>query len=169
MVAFAAVWLRSRRLDAAPVGARFAPDRASEQPQFPPLKMEEQGCVIWAGTNGFLDGIPLPRCRLEDGLLSLLPARTSISSTPSATAAISATIPHQLKTVVEGYTKTLLNLTWRKPSFVTSTLAGGRRRSRSGGSEQQALRLLLTPPPNLPARGGGNAVKLKDKFTQWPA
>ncbi len=44
-----------------------------KQPQFSPLKMEEQVCVIWAGTNGYLDPLPLNKVReFEDGLLSLL-------------------------------------------------------------------------------------------------
>ena len=44
-----------------------------KQPQFSPLKMEEQVCVIWAGTNGYLDALPLNKVRaFEDGLLSLL-------------------------------------------------------------------------------------------------
>ena len=44
-----------------------------KQPQFSPLKMEEQVCVIWAGTNGYLDPLPVARVRaFEDGLLSLL-------------------------------------------------------------------------------------------------
>jgi len=44
-----------------------------KQPQFSPLKMEEQVCVIWAGTNGYLDTLPLNKVRaFEDGLLSLL-------------------------------------------------------------------------------------------------
>jgi F-type H+/Na+-transporting ATPase subunit alpha len=44
-----------------------------KQPQFSPLKMEEQCCVIWAGTNGYLDGLPVNKVRaFEDGLLSLL-------------------------------------------------------------------------------------------------
>ena len=44
-----------------------------KQPQFSPLKMEEQVCVIWAGTNGYLDALPLGKVRaFEDGLLSLL-------------------------------------------------------------------------------------------------
>ncbi|MBN8980547.1 MAG: F0F1 ATP synthase subunit alpha, partial [Rhizobiales bacterium] len=30
-----------------------------KQPQFSPLKMEEQVCVIWAGTNGYLDALPV--------------------------------------------------------------------------------------------------------------
>ena len=44
-----------------------------KQPQFSPLKMEEQVCLIWAGTNGYLDPLPLAKIRaFEDGLLSLL-------------------------------------------------------------------------------------------------
>ena len=44
-----------------------------KQPQFAPLKMEEQCCVIYAGVNGYLDGLPVARVRAyEDGLLSLL-------------------------------------------------------------------------------------------------
>jgi F-type H+-transporting ATPase subunit alpha len=35
--------------------------------------MEEQVAVIWAGTNGYLDALPLNKVRsFEDGLLSLL-------------------------------------------------------------------------------------------------
>jgi F-type H+-transporting ATPase subunit alpha len=44
-----------------------------KQPQFSPLKMEEQVVVIYAGVNGYLDPIPVNRVRaFEDGLLSLL-------------------------------------------------------------------------------------------------
>jgi F-type H+-transporting ATPase subunit alpha len=44
-----------------------------KQPQFSPLKMEEQVAVIYAGVNGYLDPIPVNRVRaFEDGLLALL-------------------------------------------------------------------------------------------------
>jgi F-type H+-transporting ATPase subunit alpha len=44
-----------------------------KQAQFSPLKMEEQVCVIYAGVNGYLDPIALPRVRaFEDGLLAAL-------------------------------------------------------------------------------------------------
>ena len=44
-----------------------------KQPQFSPLKMEEQVCVIYAGVNGYLDPLPVNRVRaFEDGLLALL-------------------------------------------------------------------------------------------------
>jgi F-type H+-transporting ATPase subunit alpha len=44
-----------------------------KQPQFSPLKMEEQVCVIYAGVNGYLDPMPLERVRaFEEGLLGTL-------------------------------------------------------------------------------------------------
>ena len=44
-----------------------------KQPQFSPLKMEEQVAVIFAGVNGYLDQLPVNQVRaFEDGLLSLL-------------------------------------------------------------------------------------------------
>src|SRR5829696_3675306 len=42
-----------------------------KQPQFSPLKMEEQVVVIYAGVNGYLDPLPVNRVRaFEEGLLS---------------------------------------------------------------------------------------------------
>ena len=47
-----------------------------KQPQFSPLKMEEQVCVIYAGVNGYLDKLPLDKVRaFEDGLLASLRAK----------------------------------------------------------------------------------------------
>src|SRR5213078_4276562 len=44
-----------------------------KQPQFSPLKMEEQVVVIYAGVNGYLDPLPVNRVRgFEEGLLTLL-------------------------------------------------------------------------------------------------
>src|SRR5436305_1182794 len=44
-----------------------------KQPQFSPLKMEEQVCVIYAGVNGYLDKLSLSQVRpFEDGLLANL-------------------------------------------------------------------------------------------------
>ncbi|MBS0241754.1 MAG: F0F1 ATP synthase subunit alpha, partial [Proteobacteria bacterium] len=44
-----------------------------KQAQFSPLKMEEQVCVIWAGTNGYLDPMPLGKVKeFETALLSNL-------------------------------------------------------------------------------------------------
>jgi len=44
-----------------------------KQPQFTPLKTEEQVTVIFAGVSGYLDGIEVHQIReFEDGLLALL-------------------------------------------------------------------------------------------------
>jgi len=44
-----------------------------KQPQFSPLKMEEQVCVIYAGVQGFLDPMPLDKVRpFEEALLTNL-------------------------------------------------------------------------------------------------
>ena len=44
-----------------------------KQPQFSPLKTEEQVAVIYAGVNGYLDQLPVNRVReFETGLLTLL-------------------------------------------------------------------------------------------------
>jgi F-type H+-transporting ATPase subunit alpha len=49
-----------------------------KQPQFSPLKMEEQVCVIYAGVNGYLDKLPLARVRsFEDGLLAEMRNKSS--------------------------------------------------------------------------------------------
>ncbi len=79
-----------------------------KQPQFSPLKMEEQVCVIYAGVNGYLDPMPVNRVRaFEDGLLHLLRSTqveilNDIRDTRDLTDATAA----KLKGVVDGYAKT---------------------------------------------------------------
>jgi F-type H+-transporting ATPase subunit alpha len=79
-----------------------------KQPQFSPLKMEEQVVVIYAGVNGYLDPIPVNRVRaFEDGLLAImrgkhagiLEAIRDSRDLDDATAA-------KLKAAVEDYAKT---------------------------------------------------------------
>jgi F-type H+/Na+-transporting ATPase subunit alpha len=78
-----------------------------KQPQFSPLKMEEQVCVIYAGVNGYLDGLPVNKVRAyEDGLLSLLRDKhgdllAEIGKTKDLSDANAA----KLKDIVAGYTK----------------------------------------------------------------
>jgi F-type H+-transporting ATPase subunit alpha len=44
-----------------------------KQPQFSPLKMEEQVVAIYSGVNGYLDAIPVNRVHaFEEGLLTLM-------------------------------------------------------------------------------------------------
>jgi F-type H+-transporting ATPase subunit alpha len=79
-----------------------------KQPQFSPLKMEEQVVVIWAGTNGYLDRLPLNKVRaFEDGLLSLLRGKNSdILNTIRESRDLSDDTAAKLKSAVEGYAKT---------------------------------------------------------------
>jgi F-type H+-transporting ATPase subunit alpha len=80
-----------------------------KQPQFSPLKMEEQVCVIWAGTNGYLDALPLNKVRaFEDGLLSVLRGKNvEILNTIRDSRDLSDDTAGKLKSVVEGFVKTL--------------------------------------------------------------
>src|SRR5436189_748372 len=78
------------------------------QPQFAPLKMEEQVCVIWAGTNGYLDALPLNKVKaFEDGLLSLLRGKNAdILNTIRDSRDLSDDTAAKLKSAVEGFAKT---------------------------------------------------------------
>jgi F-type H+/Na+-transporting ATPase subunit alpha len=80
-----------------------------KQPQFSPLKMEEQVCVIWAGTNGYLDALPLDKVRpFEDGLLSLLRGKNvEILNSIRDSRDLNDDTAGKLKAVVEGFVKTL--------------------------------------------------------------
>ncbi len=79
-----------------------------KQPQFSPLKMEEQVVVIYAGVNGYLDGIPVAKVRaFEDGLLSLLRGKhVDILNAIRDSKDLSDDSAGKLKSVVEGYAKT---------------------------------------------------------------
>ena len=79
-----------------------------KQPQFSPLKMEEQVVVIYAGVNGYLDPIPVSRVRaFEDGLLGLLRNQNAdiLNSIRSSNDLDDATAG-KLKGVVDSYAKT---------------------------------------------------------------
>jgi F-type H+-transporting ATPase subunit alpha len=79
-----------------------------KQPQFSPLKMEEQVAVIYAGVNGYLDPIPVNRVRaFEDGLLTTLRSKNSevLESIRSSRDLDDATAG-KLKSAVDGYAKT---------------------------------------------------------------
>ena len=79
-----------------------------KQPQFSPLKMEEQVVVIYAGVHGYLDPIAVDRVRaFEEGLLAairtqhpdILDAIRDTRDLDDATAA-------KLKAAVDEYAKT---------------------------------------------------------------
>ncbi|MBN9444545.1 MAG: F0F1 ATP synthase subunit alpha [Bosea sp.] len=78
-----------------------------KQPQFSPLKMEEQVVVIYAGVNGYLDPLPVNKVRaFEDGLLALVRSKHAdlldeIGSSKDLSDANAA----KLKEIVEGFAK----------------------------------------------------------------
>ncbi len=78
-----------------------------KQPQFSPLKTEEQVVSIYAGVNGYLDNIPVNRVRdFEDGLLAAfkdkhMPLLDAIRTEK----AISDTNMPKLKAAVEAFAK----------------------------------------------------------------
>ncbi len=81
-----------------------------KQSQFSPLKMEEQVCVIYAGVNGYLDPLPVPRIRaFEDGLLGLLRLQhPEILNTIRTSNDLDDATAGKLKTVVESFAKTFV-------------------------------------------------------------
>jgi F-type H+/Na+-transporting ATPase subunit alpha len=79
-----------------------------KQPQFSPLKMEEQVCVIYAGVNGYLDPIPVARVRaFEDGLLGMLRNQNAdILTEIRDSRDLGDATAGKLKSAVESYAKT---------------------------------------------------------------
>jgi len=79
-----------------------------KQPQFSPLRMEEQVCVIYAGVNGYLDPLPLDRVRaFEDGLLGTLRGQhADLLKAISDSRDLDDATAGKLKGVVESYAKT---------------------------------------------------------------
>src|SRR5438105_3007888 len=78
-----------------------------KQPQFSPLKMEEQVVSIYAGVNGYLDAIPVAKVRaFEDGLLSLLRGKhADILEDIRKTGDLTAETEKKLKAATDAYAK----------------------------------------------------------------
>jgi len=78
-----------------------------KQPQFSPLKTEEQVVSIYAGVNGYLDGLPVNRIRaFEDGLLRhMRDKHADILDSIRTEKAISDTTMPKLKAAVDTYAK----------------------------------------------------------------
>jgi F-type H+/Na+-transporting ATPase subunit alpha len=75
-----------------------------KQNQYSPLKMEEQVAVIWAGTNGYLDGLALNRVKaFEEGLLAKLRSEGSILEAIRSSKDLSDDSAAKLKSLVEGF------------------------------------------------------------------
>ncbi len=79
-----------------------------KQPQFSPLKMEEQVCVIYAGVNGYLDPLPVERVRaFEQGLLTTLRSRNAdVLEAIRSSRDLDDATAGRLKNAVEAYAKT---------------------------------------------------------------
>jgi F-type H+-transporting ATPase subunit alpha len=79
-----------------------------KQPQFSPMKMEEQVCVIYAGVNGYLDPLSVDRVRpFESGLLTLLRSKhTDLLDSIRKSGDLSDAVAEKLKTIVNDYAKT---------------------------------------------------------------
>ncbi len=78
-----------------------------KQPQFSPLKMEEQVAVIYAGVNGYLDALPVAKVRaFEDGLLSLIRTKhVDLLEAIRTSKDLSSDSEAKLKGIVEGFAK----------------------------------------------------------------
>jgi F-type H+/Na+-transporting ATPase subunit alpha len=78
-----------------------------KQPQFSPLKTEEQVVAIYAGVNGYLDSLPVNKVRdFEDGLLRLMRDKNQdILDSIRTEKQISDAVGAKLKAAVDGYAK----------------------------------------------------------------
>jgi len=79
-----------------------------KQPQFSPLKMEEQVVVIYAGVNGYLDKFEVSRVRaFESGLLTLIRSKhVDLLDSIRKSGDLSDGDAGKLKEIVDGYAKT---------------------------------------------------------------
>jgi F-type H+/Na+-transporting ATPase subunit alpha len=79
-----------------------------KQPQFSPLKMEEQVVVVYAGVNGYLDPLPVARVSaFEQGLLTLVRGKhADILEDIRKTGDLSDATAGKLKDAVVGYART---------------------------------------------------------------
>jgi F-type H+/Na+-transporting ATPase subunit alpha len=78
-----------------------------KQPQFSPLKTEEQVVAIYAGVNGYLDSLPVNKVRdFEDGLLRLMRDKhTDILDSIRTEKQITDAMAPKLKAAVDAYGK----------------------------------------------------------------
>ena len=79
-----------------------------KQPQYAPLKVEEQVCVIYAGTRGYLDGIPTSAVgRFEAEFLALLRGKhAKLLDGIRTKKALDDNLEGELKSVLASFTST---------------------------------------------------------------
>ena len=78
-----------------------------KQPQFSPLKTEEQVAVIFAGVNGYLDKLPVAQVgKFEQGLLSYMRSEgKDVLETIRKEKAISDDTKAKLKAAIDSFAK----------------------------------------------------------------
>jgi F-type H+-transporting ATPase subunit alpha len=77
-----------------------------KQPQFSPLKTEEQVAVIFAGVNGYLDALALNQVqKFEHGLLAHLRSEGSILEAIRKEKALSDDLRGRLKAEIDAFAK----------------------------------------------------------------
>jgi F-type H+-transporting ATPase subunit alpha len=77
-----------------------------KQPQFSPLKMEEQVAVIFAGTRGYLDTLPVNAVgKFEQALLGALRDEKSILSSVETERALSGETEKKLVAFLDKFAK----------------------------------------------------------------
>ncbi|MEL6744255.1 MAG: F0F1 ATP synthase subunit alpha [Pseudomonadota bacterium] len=78
-----------------------------KQPQFSPLKTEEQVCVLYAGVNGYLDNHPVSKVGpFEQGLLTALRAdHADLLSDIASKQALDDDLTGRLKAAIDGFAK----------------------------------------------------------------
>ncbi|TWG53137.1 MULTISPECIES: F0F1 ATP synthase subunit alpha [unclassified Aminobacter] len=77
-----------------------------KQPQFSPLKTEEQVAVIFAGTQGYLDNLPINQVgKFEQGLLTHLRSQGSVLEAIRKEKALSDDLRAKLKAEIDAFAK----------------------------------------------------------------
>jgi len=81
-----------------------------KQPQFSPLKVEEQVCSIYAAVNGFLDSIPVNKISSYEKVLleTIASSHKDILSSIAKESQLSEKTEAKLKEVIEAHTKSFL-------------------------------------------------------------
>ncbi len=80
-----------------------------KQPQFSPLKMEEQVAVIFSGTRGYLDALPVAAVgKFEESLLTALRDESSILSSIASAKAVSDETEKKLVEFLDKFAKSFV-------------------------------------------------------------
>ncbi len=81
-----------------------------KQSQSSPMKVEDQVVVIWAGSNGFLDDLPLNEVlSFQDGLLDYVGAHSNVLQTIAETGLLEKDTEDELRRVVTEYHDTFVH------------------------------------------------------------